>query len=75
MQQKSLAEVEVSGRVRIDKLCVEDGVRARMIALGFRADQDVEVIRIAPWGGPIQVRIGMTDIILRRVDARAVQVL
>jgi len=49
-------------------------IRQRMTALGLRLGKRVTVIRRALMNGPIQVRIGTTDLILRRSDAANVRV-
>jgi len=42
--------------------------------MGFRNGKQIEVIRKARFSGPLQVRIGTTDILLRRVDADKIMV-
>ncbi len=71
---RTLADMRVSEKARVSRLCVEDGLKARLMAMGLGFDQEIELIRIAPWGGPIHVRVGTTDLMLRRLDAQAVQV-
>ncbi|HTR59921.1 MAG TPA: FeoA family protein [Casimicrobiaceae bacterium] len=44
----------------------------RMAALGLRAGRHVAVLRRAPFGGPLHLRIGLTELMIRRADARAV---
>ncbi len=34
----------------------------------------VQVLRRAPWAGPIHLQVGMTELMLRRGDARRIQV-
>lgn len=46
----------------------------RMSALGLRPGRSVEVIRAAPWNGPLQIRVGHTDIMIRRSDAARIHV-
>lgn len=46
----------------------------RLQALGFRAGKQISVIRKAWLGGPLHVRIGTTEVIMRRCDARTIQV-
>ena len=46
----------------------------RMSALGIRPGRRVEVIRRAPMGGPLQVRIGHTDLMIRREDAARISI-
>ena len=46
----------------------------RLAALGFRTGKKIELIRCASFKGPLHVRIGNTDIILRRSEASRIQV-
>jgi len=46
----------------------------RLQALGFRVGKQISVIRKAWLGGPLHVRIGTTEVIMRRRDASAIQV-
>ena len=48
---------------------------ARMRALGLLPGRRVKVIRRSPFQGPIQVRAGQTDLIIRRSEAAAIQLL
>ncbi len=41
----------------------------RMAALGLRPGRRVEVVRTAPLKGPMQIRIGHTELMIRRIDA------
>ena len=44
----------------------------RMAALGLIPGRRVALLRRAPFGGPLHLRIGPTELMIRRVDARAV---
>jgi ferrous iron transport protein A len=46
----------------------------RLAALGFRTGKRIELVRCASFNGPLHVRIGSTDIILRRTEAKRIQV-
>jgi ferrous iron transport protein A len=46
----------------------------RLLALGLRIGRQVLVVRRAPFGGPLQLRIGATDILIRRADATPIRV-
>ena len=46
----------------------------RMAALGLVPGRRVALLRRAPFGGPLHLRIGPTELMIRRVDARAVVV-
>ena len=46
--------------------------RERMAALGLTVGRRVTVLRRAPFGGPLHLRIGPTELMIRRAEARAV---
>jgi ferrous iron transport protein A len=55
---------------------VEDAgpLTTRMRAMGLRAGREVMVVRRSRLGGPMQVRVGSTDLIIRPREARLVRV-
>ncbi len=58
----------------IDAIEASPDLARRMSALGLRPGRTVEVIRAAPWHGPLQIRVGHTDIMIRRRDAACIAV-
>jgi ferrous iron transport protein A len=52
----------------------EEPLHQRLLAMGFRTGKQIEVIRKARFSGPLQVRIGTTDILLRKVEAEKIKV-
>jgi ferrous iron transport protein A len=58
----------------ISAIQAEQGLYQRLNALGFRIGKRIELIRTASFNGPMHVRIGSTDIILRRSEAQRVLV-
>ena len=52
----------------------EEQLHQRLLAMGFRSGKQVELIRKASFSGPLQVRIGTTDILLRRSEAAKITV-
>lgn len=61
-------------RATITDIHTDDALRQRLQALGFRSGKDIEIIRKASFGGPVQVRIGTTDILLRQTEAALIEV-
>lgn len=51
-----------------------EDLRRRLVALGLKPGNRIELIRRALFMGPLQVRIGTTDIAIRRCDARHVEI-
>ena len=44
----------------------------RMAALGLMLGKRVAMLRRAPFGGPLHLKIGPTELMIRRADARAI---
>jgi ferrous iron transport protein A len=49
-------------------------LRRRLSGLGMRHGIRVRVVRQSPLNGPMQVRVGHTDLILRRADAANIEI-
>lgn len=47
----------------------DEALHQRLQALGFRAGKPIQLIRKASFSGPLQVRIGTTDVLIRRIEA------
>jgi ferrous iron transport protein A len=54
---------------KIISVTADEALMARINGLGLRIGQEVAVIRRACMGGPIQVRVGHTDILMRPEQA------
>ena len=58
----------------ISEIQAELGLHQRLSALGFRVGRRITLVRRAWFAGPLHVRIGTTEIMLRRRDAIAVAI-
>ncbi len=70
-----LSALRPGDRGVISALHSEEELYYRLAALGFRVGRHIELIRSACFHGPLQVRIGSTDIILRRREAHKIDIL
>lgn len=52
----------------------EPALRLRLAAMGFRVGQRIRMVRKGVFAGPLHVRLGTTDVILRRSQARQIHV-
>jgi ferrous iron transport protein A len=52
----------------------DEALHQRLLAMGFRTGKKIELIRKAWFSGPLQVRIGTTDILLRKAEAEKIRV-
>ncbi len=57
----------------IGHISAEQSLLQRLNAMGFRTGKKIDLIRRASFNGPMQVRIGSTDIILRSSEASLIQ--
>lgn len=52
----------------------DDALRQRLLALGMRTGRSIIIMRQAPFGGPLQVRLGSTDLLIRINEADMISV-
>lgn len=64
-----LSELRVGHSALIEAMDVPKALAPRLRALGFEVGKEVLVVRQAPFSGPMHLRIGTTEVIMRRQDA------
>ncbi len=69
-----LSELKIGQAGIIEQLEAEQPFRQRLMALGFRIGKEVRPVRQALFGGPLQVRVGCVNVMLRRNDAALIHV-
>lgn len=74
MSSITLAALHPGDIATIVSIQAEEALHLRLLALGFRNGKQIELIRKASFSGPLQVRIGTTDIMLRRSEAAKISV-
>ncbi len=74
MSAITLAALHSGETATIVSIHAEEALHLRLLALGFRTGKQIEMIRRASFSGPLQVRIGTTDIMLRRIEADKIKV-
>lgn len=70
--ERTLADLDPQQSSRIREVTGSDGLSQRLCELGFTRGELVGVVRCAPLGDPLQVRIRGFDLALRRSEARRV---
>lgn len=70
----TLAELPLRQLARVCHLRVDPELAQRLIALGLRPDRDVEIIRRGWLAGPLLVRVGTTEFMMRRDAAKLIDV-
>jgi ferrous iron transport protein A len=74
MTTTNLCLLQRHQRATIAHLQAEPGLHQRLLALGFRTGRQVVMLRKAWFFGPVHVRVGMTEVMLRRREAMEIHV-
>ncbi len=69
-----LSEVPEGGRARVVHLHASCPIRRRLADMGILPGVEVEMVRKAPLGGPVEIALDGFSLSLRRSEARAVEV-
>ena len=70
----SLASLLPGREASIIAVHAEEALHHRLAAMGFRAGKRIQLMRRGAFLGPLHVRIGSTDVIIRRRDARCIEI-
>ncbi len=70
----NLATLKPGQSATITGIRFERSFTFRLAAMGFRIGKRVQLIRGARFAGPLHVRIGSTDIMLRRNEAQHIDI-
>lgn len=72
IQAMTLNLLQTGVVARIKSISGAKEIKARINGLGLRAGQEVVVIRRALMGGPLQIRVGHTDVLMRAEQANLI---
>lgn len=74
MTTPTLSDLDPGQSADIHAIHAEEGLYQRLLALGFRVGKRVELVRRARFSGPLHVRIGTTEVMMRPVEAQRIHV-
>lgn len=69
-----LSQLATGELADISAIEADESLFHRLSALGFRVGKPIQIIRRANFKGPLHVRLGTTDVILRIADAGRIRV-
>ena len=69
-----LSQLQIGQRAFISAIEAEESLFHRLSALGFRVGKPLSIIRRANFNGPLHIRLGTTDVILRSTEASRIQI-
>ncbi|HIK44162.1 MAG TPA: ferrous iron transport protein A [Leptolyngbyaceae cyanobacterium M65_K2018_010] len=58
----------------IAHLDTDPGLHQRLLALGFRQGRSVKMLRKSRFAGPVHVRVGTTEVMMRRREAHNIHI-
>ena len=70
----SLDQLRPGQRGRITALQGGDALMQRLMEMGLFEGEEIEVVRLAPLGDPLEIRLGDYFLSLRRSEAARVQI-
>ena len=75
MNQNLLSQANSGDRCIVVEIASQPAeLRSRLYALGVIPGSLLEILRFAPLGDPIQVKVGGSFIIIRKAEAKIIQV-
>ncbi|MFN7570037.1 MAG: ferrous iron transport protein A [Betaproteobacteria bacterium] len=74
MTHLSLTELATGIAAVVQGIALDFAARERLAALGVKPGRTVTVVRRMGARGPLQLRAGQTDVVLRAEDAARIQV-
>ena len=69
-----LSQLKIGQNAVISAIEAEEYLFHRLSALGFRVGKPLSLIRRANFNGPLHVRLGTTDVILRSAEAARIHI-
>lgn len=73
-QMQFLSQLKIGQHAIISAIEAEETLFHRLSALGFRVGKPLSLIRRANFNGPLHVRLGTTDVILRSTEAARIRI-
>lgn len=73
-KQKTLAEVPIGHAVKVLRVQGEGRIAQRLMEMGVVPGVSMQVIKAAPFGDPIQLRLLGYNLAVRRAEADSVEV-
>ena len=75
MSTVSLNQMQVGQSGKVEELTGQDAICLRLLEMGVTKGADIQVVRFAPLGDPIDVKIRGYHLSLRRQEAQVIRVL
>lgn len=74
MSESKLSALQPGESATIQAISAEEALHHRLLAMGFRVGREVSLVRRAGFRGPVQIRVGTTEVIMRRAEADKIRI-
>ena len=74
MRKTTLAELAVGDRAKVTGFTLDSEVRQRLMEMGLTKSSECELIRFAPMGDPLEIRVRGYSLSLRKSEAQGILV-
>lgn len=71
---KTLDQVKPGQRVKILRMGGAAAANRRLVDMGLTSNTIVSVLRVAPLGDPVEIKVRGYNLLLRKAEARGVEV-
>ena len=69
-----LSSLKAGQTAVVQAIHVDESFRFRLNALGLKIGKSIHVLRTAPFNGPLHIRLGNTELMMRKFDAESIEV-
>lgn len=71
----TLGELQIGDRARVTGFTNSDtGYRRKLLALGLTPGSEIGIVRVAPMGDPVEIRVRGSSLSLRKEEAASLNV-
>ena len=74
MSLQKLSELSAGDRARISRVTLAGSARQRLMEMGLTPGVEFELVRFAPLGDPLEIRLRGYHLSLRRLEAEGIEV-
>ena len=70
----TLRDVPIGGTAKVKKLNGEGAVKRRIMDMGITKGVEVKIVKVAPLGDPLEIKVRGYQLSLRKADAEMIEV-
>ncbi len=71
-QEKALSDLKPRDKAKVKRIAEHGQLRRKLLDMGLVPGSELEVLRVAPLGDPVEVRIKGYNLSLRKEEAKQV---